>query len=354
MIMRVIVFPLVSFVLSLFFVKLTIIISNKKKWYDNIDARKIHTGSIPRLGGLGLFLSFFIILALYCFISNSWNLKALPFVLGGFCIWISGIVDDFKNLPARVKFLIQLVCITLSVIFSPFYLDKIFFIELPEFLGKLITFLWIIYLVNAFNLIDGIDWLCSGISFLSIATLVVVFILNGVNPIPCAILAASILGFMYFNKPNAKIFLGDGGSQTLGYCIAVIPLFLNDGAALKYNKVLIMILLAIIPASDVISAIIRRLRDHRSIFSTDRAHIHHKLLNIGFSKVVAMSYLLGIQFIVSIAIICCQFGRDISTLIVLLLVTMFVEVFFITVHYVNRAVNRRLKGHLSENAQEEH
>ncbi|MCR5171608.1 MAG: undecaprenyl/decaprenyl-phosphate alpha-N-acetylglucosaminyl 1-phosphate transferase, partial [Treponema sp.] len=274
---------ILSFVLSFVFVKLTIYISGKENWYDEIDARKIHSGNIPRLGGLGLFLSFGITFCVYKLIKKDLDTTTLPILAGGFCIWLYGILDDFKNLRARLKFVIQILVIGAVVYFSPYYLKNILGLQLPVWFGKAITFFWILLLVNAFNLIDGIDWLCSGITLLSVLTLSFIFAKANSNIfVSLMFLSASILGFMYFNKPDAKIFLGDGGSQTLGYCVAVLPLLYED-SSLMYNKVLVMILFASIPVTDVIAAIWRRLRDKRSIFSTDRAHIHHKLLNIGFS-----------------------------------------------------------------------
>lgn len=343
-----------ALVLSLALVKFSIYLSAKENWYDQIDARKIHSGNIPRIGGFGLFLSFGITYSIYKFIKKDLDFTVLPILLGGFCIWLYGILDDFKNLRARLKFVIQILVIAAVVYFSPYYIKNILGLQLPVWFGKAATFFWILLLVNAFNLIDGIDWLCSGITLLSVLTLSFIFAKANSNIfVSLMFLSASILGFMYFNKPDAKIFLGDGGSQTLGYCVAVLPLLYED-ASLMYNKVLVMVLFAAIPVTDVIAAIWRRIRDKRSIFSTDRAHIHHKLLNIGFSKRSALFYLLVLQFLTCASVFVSIVLRSNESETLLIITLIFVELFFITIHYINRAVNLKMKGHLPANPQSEH
>ena len=347
-------FIFLALVLSFIFIRLTIYVSAKENWYDEIDARKIHSGNIPRLGGLGLFLSFGLTFCVYKLIKQELDTTTVPVLLGGLCICVYGILDDFKNLRARLKFVIQILVIGAVVYFSPYYLKNIFAWTLPAWLGKSLTFFWILLLVNAFNLIDGIDWLCSGITLLSVLTLSLIFAKSNSNIfVTLMFLSASIIGFMFFNKPDAKIFLGDGGSQTLGYCVAVVPLLYED-SSLMYNKVLVMMLFASIPVTDVIAAVWRRLRDKRSIFSTDRAHIHHKLLNIGFSKRSALFYLLVLQFLICISVFVSLFLRNDETVFLLVITLIFVELFFITIHYINRAVNLKMKGRLPANPQSEH
>lgn len=351
-----------SFFLSLIFVFATMKLAKKYNWYDEVDPRKIHNGSVPRLGGLGLFLSFCIVYVFYRLFFHNVYFDEMPFFIGGVVIWLCGIVDDFCNLRARVKFVIQFISIAVVVYLSPFYLDNIFSFNLPSveifgtqfpLLGKFLTFCWIIFLVNAFNLIDGIDWLCSGICLFAIGTIGFLFITNQINASFPIILCGSILGFMVFNKPSAKIFLGDGGSQTLGYCVAVIPLFLNQGIVSEL-KIIIMILLAVIPGTDVIAAIWRRLREHRSIFSTDRGHIHHKLLNIGFTKLSALLYLLILQFMTCLAICISQYLGLVGANVLLIGSFIIIVIFFVSIHFLNRYVNKKGKGLLSENAQKEH
>ena len=211
------------------------------------------------------------------------------------------------------------------------------------------SFIWIIVLVNAYNLIDGLDMLCGGLVFLTHFTLgSLLYFCKIPGCTLCFIFCGSVAAFLLFNRPPARIFLGDGGSQFLGYSIALIPLFYDFG---KFEdvKAVVMGVIVSIPATDVLSAIWRRKREHRSFFTSDRAHIHHKFINIGFSSTVAVLFILMIQLAVCLAVVGGLFMNSFRQRITILVVAlMFVWLIFIVIHYVNRAVNRRLKGHLSE------
>ena len=167
-------------------------------------------------------------------------------------------------------------------------------------------------------------------------------------------MCASILGFLIFNKPPAKIFLGDGGSQSLGYVIAMIPLFPLQGG-MEHTKLLIAILMVSIPVTDVIAAVWRRTREHRSFFSADRAHIHHKLVNVGLSKTATAVCLLLIQLFICLASLSTLLMTKTRDAIILLCVCIsLVWGFFIMIHYINRMVNIRHTGHLADAPQKEH
>ena len=209
--------------------------------------------------------------------------------------------------------------------------------------------------VNAFNLIDGIDWLCSGISFLSIITFGVLSLIFRTYSFSLYfILAGAIAGFMVFNRPPARIFLGDSGSQTLGFAIAVFPLIYKESPSFEYNKMLIMLLIASIPLTDVIAATWRRLRDHRSIFSADRSHIHHKMLNVGFSRCATIVFLLCLQVLICFSVlISYKLTVRVATAELCLFLAI-VELVFITFHYLNHSVNLRRTGHLQDHPMEEY
>ncbi len=344
-----------AFLLSVLITPIVIALCKKYNWYDEVDPRKVHKGAIPRLGGLGVFLAFIVAAAIYILLfSQEDYIFALPIFSGGLIIFVAGVLDDFLNLRAKLKFVIQIIA-ALTVSLSPLYFHTILGFTIPSVLGRIITFLWIIGLVNAYNLIDGLDWLCGGLSFLTMLTMG--FILSSYGKDAgnlYFILAAAIAGFLVFNKPPAKIFLGDGGSQTLGYFVAVSPLF-NTFGAFEDTKIIVLVLLSSIPVTDVIAAVWRRKRDHRAIFSADRAHIHHKLVNIGFSKVTTVGFLLMLQFLICLSSLGVIFMRNKKSAVVLLFVALsFVYLFFITIHYINRAVNIKMRGHLDAAPQEEH
>lgn len=345
----------ISFLFSALLTPLVILLCKRFNWYDEIDPRKVHQGQIPRLGGFAIFTSFFITLVVYLvFFSVSNIFYALPILLGSLVIFLFGILDDFFNLPAKLKFLVQIAA-ALVVVSSPLYFKDFLGFSFPAFIGRPITFCWILFLVNAYNLIDGLDLLCGGLSFITLLTCGI-FMLNGGQSIGniYIILCAAIFGFLIYNKPPAKIFLGDGGSQTLGFVIAMFPLFPLQGG-MEHTKLFVAILLASIPVTDVIAAVIRRTREHRAIFSADRAHIHHKLVNIGFSKTQTSIILLVIQFFIccsALSILLMTKTRD--AIILLCVCLCLVQAFFIALHYINRIVNIHHTGHLADAPQAEH
>lgn len=345
----------IAFLFCVLLTPLIICLCKKFNWYDEVDPRKVHKGQIPRLGGVGIFVSFFIALIVYLvFFSESGFIHALPVLLGGLIIFLFGVIDDFLNLRAKFKFLVQIIS-ALVVSTSSLYINSFFGIAIPPFIGRTGTFCWILFLVNAYNLIDGLDLLCGGLSFLTILTAGVFMIVGG-QPVGSIYLIAcvSILGFLIYNKPPAKIFLGDGGSQSLGFIIAMIPVFPIQGG-MEHTKVLITILMTSIPVTDVIAAVWRRTREHRSFFSADRAHIHHKLVNVGLSKTSTAICLLIIQLFICMASMATLLMTKTRDAVILLCVCIFlVWGFFVMMHYINRMVNMNHTGHLADAPQAEH
>lgn len=342
-----------AFLLSLIFVLITIRYCGRHNIYDEVNSRKVHDGNIPRLGGIGIFLSFAIVSAAYVVFFRRDNFVSfLPVLVAFTLIFVFALLDDLISLRALLKLLFQVIA-ALMVALSQMYFKNFLGFTIAPLLGRTMTFIWILLCVNAFNLIDGIDWLCSGISFLSLLTLGIVQLLLGGTTHPFYfILAGAVLGFMVWNKPPAKIFLGDCGSQMLGFAIAAFPLLDSSNPKFEYSKIIVLFLLASIPVTDVIAAIFRRTREHRFWFVPDKAHIHHKLLNIGFLKTTAVFFLLMIQTMISIVIIGSYFMSERSAVIVLLVANIFVEVIFIMFHYLNYEVNRKHQGHLQNYTQE--
>ncbi len=339
-----------SFVLSFFFCPAIIKICKKLDWYDEVSPRKIHAGKIPRLGGVALFAAFLIswIGAHYFVLSTGVRFYA-PLFAGFGIILLFGVIDDIFNLKAKLKFLVQMIA-ALAVSLSPYHFTSLFMWKFPPFAGEILTFLWIISIVNAFNLIDGMDWICGGISFLSCLTLALIFMAGNNNIfLFYFMLCGALAGFLIWNRPDARIFLGDGGSQTLGYLIAIAPLFYKGNPKFELIQFPMMILLCSIPITDVIAAILRRSREHRSFFSADRAHIHHKLLNVGFSKISAIFFLLAVQFFICLSAFVSYFMSARGAVVLLGFSLVFVWGIFITFHYLNRAVNMAHRGLLPEN-----
>jgi len=209
-------------------------------------------------------------------------------ILGFTIIHLLGLVDDFRNIPARYKLLGQILAAGLLVYggaklpgFSVFGLV----IPFGPFSFVLSVF-WLISLSNAVNLIDGIDGLAGGTSFISALAFALLHFLMGnrLGLLFSLSLAGALLGFLVFNKPKAKIFMGDSGSLFLGFLLGSLYFVgIPMDSPLSLGGIGVTLTILIIPVIDMVAAILRRLRKGLPIFAPDREHLHHKLLDFGFS-----------------------------------------------------------------------
>jgi UDP-GlcNAc:undecaprenyl-phosphate GlcNAc-1-phosphate transferase len=302
----------ISFVLSLCLVRLLMYLSHKKSWYDKIDERKIHSGEVPRLGGIGFALSFIIMAG---WIAGSVPEAYLRFrfifpVIAMILILLFGVIDDFRPLRARYKVLFQIAA-ALCVIIPGYTFRRLFFFDIGP-LGDLnwirypLSLLWLVGLTNAVNFIDGVDGLAGGIAAMAALSYAGIFAsFHGTEPIVllCICLAAALGGFLIFNLPfsRAKIFMGDGGSQFLGFTLAFLPMIDRNDVHLDLSLSHAGALL-LIPILDTLTAIIRRVRDGRHIDSPDRDHIHHKLMNLGMSPRGVCGTLFTLQLLLSLLV----------------------------------------------------
>lgn len=270
---------LLPLVLNLILTPIIISLAHKNKLFDSIDERKTHKGNIPRLGGIGVFISILIsAVILYLLI----NIKIpLAFYISIILVFISGLTDDFKPVKPIVKLLTQIVAtlvllvggVSLTHVYLPF-----FNVNLPlGYFSYPLTFLWIIGVTNALNLLDGMDGQAGGVSAIGSLAIAFASLLIGQFDIAilCFLLTGALIGFLYYNLPPARIFMGDSGSLTLGFFLAAIPLLYSQPTT-KGKMFLVTIAVLIIPIFDVFAAIIRRKLDNRSFFTPDRGHIHHK------------------------------------------------------------------------------
>ena len=263
------------------------------------DARRVHDHPIPRLGGLAIFYGFLI--SILCFSPVSVQLRGI--LIGALIIVAMGIIDDVKQLGAKIKFLVQIAVAIIVVMHGVI----IKYISVPEFIvagGILplgyfsipITVIWIVGVTNAVNLIDGLDGLAVGIS--SIATFSLFFIAILAGEMEVAILTAAIagacLGFLPYNFNPAKIFMGDTGSTFLGFILSVVCI---QGLFKGYVIIsfIIPFLILGLPIFDTTFAILRRIWNKKPIMAPDRGHLHHRLMDMGFSQkqTVAILYVMS-------------------------------------------------------------
>jgi UDP-GlcNAc:undecaprenyl-phosphate GlcNAc-1-phosphate transferase len=334
-----------AWVLSIIAVTVVLRLSHKKSWYDHVDERKIHTGDIPRLGGIG-FVGAFIIIAVainFLLAGSYFGLRFLPPLAALVLIFASGVYDDFRPMAPRYKLLIQFIA-ALWVIIPGYTFHRLFygdgFFSTLNWFRYPLTFFWIIGLTNAMNFIDGIDGLAGGLSTLAALTFAALFFSfspSGYTFLFCVCVAGVVAGFLVFNAPfpKAKIFMGDGGSQFLGFTLALIPLVEGRESPAALPVFYAAALLAI-PIFDTIAAVWRRLRDRRRIDSPDKFHVHHKLLNLTLSPRKVDGILWGLQIVLGVLVFCSVRARGSLSLGFLLSAYVMVAVFFMIIHFLNR------------------
>ncbi|MDR0451515.1 MAG: undecaprenyl/decaprenyl-phosphate alpha-N-acetylglucosaminyl 1-phosphate transferase, partial [Treponema sp.] len=343
---------LISFTLSTLLVGVVLRLSHLHSWYDMKDERKIHTGDVPRLGGLGFSLAFIIVVMTLSFSSseNYYGFRFLPVIIGMFLTLIFGILDDFKPLAPRTKLFGQIIAAVLVVIpdytFHSLFFTNVGFIGNLNWLRYPLTVFWLVGMSNALNFIDGVDGLAGGISLLAAVAYALIFASSADTwsaVLFCVCLAAIIGGFLVFNLPipKARIFMGDGGSQFLGFMLAVLPLLGrgNTGPKLPlfYAAALLMI-----PILDTTAAVWRRLRDHRRIDSPDRSHIHHKLINLGFGARGVDAVLYSLQITLSVLMFASLRMPGVPSAFFLGIAYVVGIGFFCAVHFLNqRAVKQQ-------------
>jgi UDP-GlcNAc:undecaprenyl-phosphate GlcNAc-1-phosphate transferase len=300
---------------------------------DNPGGRRVHTRVIPRLGGLAVVAGFFAPLAALAFTQSDVAevfyadpLRSVGLAVGGVIIASLGAWDDIRGVRAWHKLAVQLLAalVAWGCGFRMEHLTLPFVGELDlGVFGLPFTLLWIAAVVNAMNLIDGLDGLAGGIAFFACLTNFVVAALNG-NPLVMLIAAAlggAILGFLLYNFNPATIFMGDSGSMFLGFVLATTSMM---GASIQGSTtvaILVPLISLGVPIMDTLFAMVRRIVERRPIFSPDRGHIHHRLLDLGITHRRAVLILYAVSVVFTAGAITIALGRNWSVGVALLVLT---------------------------------
>ncbi|MBQ4042554.1 MAG: undecaprenyl/decaprenyl-phosphate alpha-N-acetylglucosaminyl 1-phosphate transferase [Clostridia bacterium] len=247
------------------------------------DARRMHKKPIPRLGGLAIFFSFIITSLIFCKLSPA----LVSIWIGGLILCVLGTLDDIYRLHWLVKLIVQIAAAALAVV-NGVSIDQINlgggYLHLGVWSYPL-TILWITGLTNAINFIDGLDGLACGVSAICACSICGVTLLMGdfSSALITAILAAACFGFLPFNRNPARIFMGDTGALFLGFTLAVISV---EGVFKLHTLISLLIPVSIfaLPLFDTLFAILRRVLHGKSPFSADRGHLHHRLVDMGFTQ----------------------------------------------------------------------
>lgn len=317
----------VALLVSLFVMPAVILLAQRTGAMDAPNARKVHKKPIPRIGGLGIYAGF---MAAIIFVAIKFGLdgeqirETVGLLVSGSLIVALGLVDDYKNLPAKVKLLGQIIAaavlvfgfgVRIDFITDPFG-DYIYF----ENLAIPATMFWLVGLTNTVNLIDGLDGLAAGVAAIASVTIMLIaleqnFVLVAVMT---AALAGAAVGFLRYNFHPAEIFMGDTGSMFLGFMLAGISV---TGAVKSVAAIALVVpVFALgLPILDTTFAIVRRLRGGVPIFKPDKGHLHHRLLNVGFTQrqAVLLMYVISALFGLS-AIALTAVSSQIAVLILLI------------------------------------
>lgn len=271
------------------------------------DHRKKHGHTISRLGGLPIFLTLMggIIMTNLLVPATSFSLEWWPLILTNTIVFAIGFLDDLRPLGARVKFIGQIGAAFILYAMG----QSIDYVTHPTahthialgWMSSIVTVLWLISIPNIINLIDGMDGLATGFGLFLSLTLAFVGHFGGMPDIVmiCTVMAGALAGFLLFNLPPAKIFLGDGGAYLIGFFIASVSLTSSQKGYILGALLVIVIALGV-PILDTLFAVIRRAVRGVPLFRADAEHLHHRLIALGFSKGQALGIMYAVCAVLSL------------------------------------------------------
>jgi len=288
------------------------------------DARRMHDHPIPRMGGLAIFFGFMVAMLLFVPL----DAEKQGMLLGAVIIVVLGMLDDKYALPAIPKFLVQIIAALIAVmagnrievlsnpnIFSPNPVWQL------GWLGYPVTVIWIVAITNAVNLIDGLDGLACGVSTISAATMLVIALLGRVSELDVAVMMAALagacIGFLPYNFNPAKIFMGDTGATFLGFIMATVSV---EGMFKQYAIISFVVpfLMLGLPIFDVCFAVVRRVSHGQNPMKPDRGHVHHRLIDMGFSQKQAVGVLYVISAILGLSAVVLTASGAVKAMVFLL------------------------------------
>ena len=338
-----------------------VIIAKTKRLFDQPSTRKVHTEAIPRLGGISFFpgamFSFAFVLGLQYYLGLDLTLaregnlivEFLFMISGMLMLFFIGLTDDIVGVNFRTKFLVQIyagVALVLSGLGISNFEGFLGLSSIPMWAGAVFTTVVVVFAINAFNLIDGVDGLCSGTGAIILTVLGAWYITLG--EFVYAMFAFGMVGvvvvFFQYNVrgKRLKVFMGDTGSLTLGYMIIFLGLkFLSIKSASYpdvyhvHSPIALLLGLMFVPVFDTFRVFVSRISRGKSPFYPDKNHIHHKLLTLGYTHLQNTSILLGVQcaFFALTVVMSEVLGWNINV-VVAVLVALGV--------FINMAINKRI------------
>lgn len=343
----IIVFIIASAVTSIC-VPLVIKLAIKKRLLGEYgEGRHVHKGYVPRLGGVAICIGF-LFSQLYFFISDFSSLdhpkNYLLLLFGVLLLFVLGILDDLVDLKAHLKFYVQLLVAVILVWNADIRVESFHGVlgleTLPIWFSYLFSILVITFFINAYNLIDGIDTLSSSIGMFVLVCFGLVFLYNGayLETVLAFSVFGALLGFWFYNKPPAKIFMGDSGTLSMGLLMAYFAIRVTDlplDAEGTISPVFAFVVLSY-PAIDTLRVFTVRILNGKSPFSPDRNHIHHLLLDMGYSHGKATRIIILITLLLSVAAYLLRTMPTISFCVMITSTVVLANVPFLILKYRNK------------------
>jgi UDP-GlcNAc:undecaprenyl-phosphate/decaprenyl-phosphate GlcNAc-1-phosphate transferase len=277
---------------------------------DLPGGRKAHANPIPRVGGIAMAVG--IVVAMLFWGESSPQSRA--YLLAVVVLLLFGIQDDRVALSPGWKLLGQVLAATIVMTMGQVHigiLRHVDICEVPAWISMPITVLFIVGVTNAINLSDGLDGLAGGTTLLCLSGLLLLALTGGSAYVvfACVVTMGAVLGFLRYNTHPARIFMGDAGSQLLGFSAAVLSLILTQDRNLPYSAALPLLLLGV-PVIDTLTVMTERIRDGKSPFQADRTHVHHRLLALGFDHHEAVIVIYGVQSLLLVLAWQLRFASD--------------------------------------------
>jgi UDP-GlcNAc:undecaprenyl-phosphate/decaprenyl-phosphate GlcNAc-1-phosphate transferase len=331
--------------LSLILVPPLIRLAFRFQFIDAPDARKVHVAPIPRIGGLAMVAGAVVPLLVWL----SLDAQIVSFLLGVGVIALFGVWDDRVDLNYRIKFAGQFIAAAIPIFLGDVVIRTIPLGPeegLPDLVAYPLTLLFVVGITNAVNLSDGLDGLAGGVALLSLTVIALLAYLGDGQQLMVMALAVcgAIFGFLRYNTHPASIFMGDTGSQFLGFSLGVLTILLVQSVNTALSPVLLILILGL-PILDTASVMYQRLREGRSPFSPDKNHLHHKLLSSGLHHYEAVTAIYLLQSLFLGAALLLRYESDSLLLLIYVLICFTV---FLLIRLVRRArlvVNGPVEDH---------
>lgn len=355
-----------AFILSLVSIPRIIYVSKRKRLFDIPDnKRKIHINTVPNLGGIGIFFAYIIVTSVFINTSalDKWNYISASSLL----LFLTGINDDLVTIGPNKKFLAQFVAALITVCFADIRINSLhgFFgiEELPYWASVGFTVLGVIFVTNAFNLVDGIDGLAGSVAVLCSLILGICLAMLGNVGAACISfsLMGAVIGFLRYNISPAKIFMGDTGSLVIGFTIAVLcivffhsfPPSLATASPKEFpllttvhsirGGMVIALSVLFVPVFDSFRVFITRMLKGGSPFKADRTHLHHYLLDLGFSHGQTVTILITSNILIIVVALLVQ---DYNPNIALLSIFGLTFILFGILYFMRRNRLAQIKSHV--------